>query len=167
MNVTEEPLDESVVSHLDGAAREGAGLVGANVHDDPGRIVATINEFLVPPGREGAIRTAGAAAGRDLWGDWALPIGTLWGHAMIERFGWSWIGMIQHDHDDFRVMALANTDRSLVVYPHHYCFGCLRNDVYPTVLLAFNMLEAGGIPAQPARGYLNLMDGVRHVVPPA
>ena len=167
MNVTEEPLDGNVASSLPGAAREGAELAGVNAYEDPLRVVTAINEFLVPPGRQGAIRTEGASLGRDLWTDWALPLGSLWGETLGRRFDWTWISVVQHDHDDLRVVAVANEDRSLVVYPFHYCFGCLANDVYPTVLLAYNMLDAGRVPAQPAGGYLNLMDGVRHVVPPA
>ena len=46
-----------------------------------------------------------------------------------------------------------------LVYPFHYVFGCFENNVYPTILLAFNMLTAGSIPPLEAGGYVNLMDG--------
>lgn len=85
---------------------------------------------------------------------------------MVRQFGWQWASLTQHDHDDFKAIAVVSDDRSLAIFPFHYCFGCLENHVTPTVLLAFNMLDGGGIPQQEARGYINLMDGVNHIVPP-
>ena len=125
----------------------------------PKNIVTVINGFLKPPN--------GSGPNTDNWTDLALPVGCLWAHAMNERFGWNWANLIQHDHDDLKVVAIVNADRSLAIFPFHYCFGCLEHDVQPTVLLAFNMLEAGRIPAQPSSGYSSLMDGVSHIVPPA
>ncbi len=86
---------------------------------------------------------------------------------MVRQFGWHWADITQHDHNDFKVVAVVSEDRSLAIFPFHYCFGCLENNVTPAVLLAFNMLVAGKVPKLEARGYANLMDGVRHIVPPA
>lgn len=164
MSTTELPLDDSIAEHLDGAAREDAELVGVSVDDRSSTIINAINRFL-EPSSGGARRQSGVECNVDNWTDRALPVGSLWGQTMVRCFGWHWASLIQHDHDDFRAVAIVNEDRSLAVFPFYYCFGCLENDVYPKILLAFNMLEAGKIPQQPKYGFMNLMDGVQHIMP--
>jgi hypothetical protein len=56
--------------------------------------------------------------------------------------------------------------RTRGVYPFHYLVGCMENGVYPTVLLAFNLLIANEIPDFEPGEYVNVMDGVQHIVPP-
>lgn len=160
MSTSEEPIPESIVENLHGAATEGAEIVGLSVDAKPEEIVDAINRFLTKPKKPGWFSKV------DNWDDRALPIGSLWGAAMVREFGWQWASLTQHDHDDFKAIALVNSDRSLAIFPFHYCFGCLENNVTPTLLLAFNMLKAGKIPQQEPSGYTNLMDGVRHIVPP-
>ncbi len=166
MSTTEERISESIAENLVGAAEEGAALIGVSMTDTASSIVEAINQFLEPPKKTGWFSKAKVDPQIDNWSDRALPIGSLWGETMVRHFGWHWASLIQHDHDDYKVIAVVNDDRSLAVFPFHYCFGCLENHVYPTVLLAFNMLEAGTIPSQPANGFVNLMDGVRHIVSP-
>ena len=161
MSTSEEPIPESIANNLLGAARDGAELVGTSVDAEPDKIVEAIDRFLTNPKKRGWFSKI------DNWDDRALPIGSLWGAAMVRAFGWQWASLIQHGHDDYKAIALVNDDRSLMVFPFHYCFGCLEDNVTPTVLLAFNMLEAGKIPQQEAHSYANLMDGVQHIVPPA
>lgn len=160
MSTSESPVPKSVAGNLSGAAEEGAELVGVTVDAEPHDIVAAIDRFLSKPTKAGWFKKV------DNWTDRALPLGSLWGSAMSREFGWQWANLIQHDHNDFKVIALVNGDRSLAIFPFHYCFGCLENNVTPTVLLAFNMLKAGTIPKQSAKSYTNLMDGVHHIVPP-
>jgi len=160
MATSESPIAESTAKLIPGTAAEGAKLVGTTVNAEPQEIIETINRFLTKP------KKAGWFVKVDNWVDRALPIGSLWGTAMARQFGWQWVQLIQHDHNDFKVVALVNEDRSLAIFPFHYCFGCLENHVTPTVELAFNMLKAGSIPPQEVNSYINLMDGVHHIVPP-
>lgn len=160
MSTSEEAIPESITNHLHGAATEGAELIGTSVDAEPEKIVDAINRFLTKPKKGGWFSKI------DNWDDRAIPIGSLWGVTMVREFGWRWASLIQHDHDDFKAIAIVNYDCSLAIFPFHYCFGCLENKATPTVLLAFNMLRAGKIPKQEPRGYTNLMDGVRHIVPP-
>lgn len=160
MSTSEEPLPESIAENIPGAAAEGAELVGISVDAEPQEIVAAINDFLTTANKSDAV------ADIDLWTDRALPLGCLWGEALARAFEWQWASLIQHDHDDYQAVAIVNPDRSLAIFPFHYCYGCLENRVIPTVLLAFNMLQAGTIPPQKPRGYVNVMDGVRHIIPP-
>ncbi|MDA0920901.1 MAG: hypothetical protein O2945_17660 [Planctomycetota bacterium] len=165
MSTTEESVVESVAASIPGAAAEGAAIVGVDPNADASIIMEAINEFLTPK-KSGWFRKPKADPNVDNWTDRALPIGCLWGETMVRHFGWNWASLIQHDHDDFKAIAVVNEDRSLAIFPWHYCFGCLENSVHPTVLLAFNMLEAGKIPDQQPSGFTNLMDGVQHIVPP-
>ncbi len=160
MSTSEEPLSDSIAENLHGTAAEGAELVGTSVDAEPSAIADAINRFLTKPKKSGWFSKV------DNWDDRALPIGSLWGTAMVRQFGWHWASLTQHDRDDFKAVAVVSDDRSLAIFPFHYCFGCLENHVPPTVLLAFNMLDAGRIPQQEGRGYTNLMDGVQHIVPP-
>jgi hypothetical protein len=160
MKVTEQTVDESIRRHLPGAAAEGAALVGVSCENDPLMIVEAINAFIAEPPKRKWFRKV------DNWNDRAMPLGSLWGVQMQRQFGWEWINMIQHDHDDLQVLAIFDRHRTVGVYPFHYIFGCLENEVYPTILLAFNMLMAGTIPKFERGSYVNLMDGVQHIVPP-
>lgn len=157
MSTTEEELPESMAQNLVRAAIEGAEIVAAEMDSSAHEVISKINTFLEPPNSKNS--------NVDNWSDLVLPIGCLWAKVVIEHFGWAWVSLIQHDHDDFQAVAIVNQDRSLAIFPFHYIFGCLENGVDPTILLAFNMLDTGGIPPQPANGYANMMDGVRHIIP--
>lgn len=168
MSTTEDAVPDSIAADLEGAAAEGAELVGVSVEDEPSRIVDAINRFLTPEKQKqkGWFGKANVDPEIDNWTDCALPVGCLWGQVMVRHFSWRWASLTQHDHDDFKAIAVVSEDGSLAIFPFHYCFGCVENRVHPTVLLAFNMLVAGKIPQLPAGEYANLMDGVRHIVPP-
>jgi hypothetical protein len=166
MSTTEEPLSDSIAENLVGAASEGADIVDVDVDDEPLAVVQAINRFLEPP-KKGWFWTPTADANVDNWTDRALPVGSLWGQIIVRHFGWHWASLIQHDQDDFKAIAVVSEDRSLAVFPFHYCFGCLENHLHPTVLLAFNILDTGKIPQQPVGEFVNLMDSVRHIVPPS
>lgn len=159
MNVTEHPLDPKITASLGGAATEGAALLEVSMDAAPKTIVEAINAFIADPPADGPAKV-------DYWEERALPLGCLWAAQMIREFGWTWATVIQHDHADYKAVGLFSPDRSLAIYPFHYIYGCFENKVYPAILLAFNMLKDGKIPALPPKGYINLMDGVRHVVPP-
>ncbi len=159
MRISEEPLAESIAGNLAGAAEEGAELLSVPIDTEPLKIIESLNEFVANPPKRRSKKV-------DNWGDRALPLGALWGAQMQRQFGWEWASVIHHDHNDAKFISVFDQTRSLGIYPFHYIFGCLENNVYPTILLAFNMLVAGKIPDQPAQGFMNLMDGVQHIVPP-
>lgn len=96
-----------------------------------------------------------------------MPLGALWGMQMVRHFDWEWVNVIQHDDDDLKALGVFDKKRSLGVYPFPFVYECLENGMYPTILLAFNMLDADEIPTSDERTYQDLMDGVQHIVPPA
>lgn len=151
-------LSPDMQQRLPGAAREGAALVGVSVIDDPVRIVTAVNTFVANPPKARFFKKV------DNWNDRALPLGALWGEQLVRAFGWQW--MLVHIEDDTEI-GVFSAERGVGVYPFDYVFGCLESGEYPTILLAFNMLAEGSLPAFQDRSYVNLMDGVQHIVPPA
>lgn len=161
MHVTEDRIKTSTLVHIEGSAGEGAELVGVRVDAAPLEIVTAVNQFVSKQQRR---RRSSRV---DNWTDRALPLGSLWGCQLVRQFGWEWSGVIFHEHGDSKAVGVFAKDRSLAVYPWHFIFGSLENKAPVTILLSFNMLAAGRIPAQRAKAYVNLMEGVHHIVPPA
>jgi hypothetical protein len=158
MHVTEEKIEPSLLANIEGSAGEGAELAGVAIDAAPLEIVTAVNTFVSKPPRK---------RGVDNWTDRALPLGSLWGCQLVRHFGWEWSRVTFHEHGDSKAIGVFSKDRSLAVYPWHFVFGCLENQAPVTILLSFNMLAAGKIPAQAAKAYVNLMEGVHHIVPPA
>lgn len=155
--MVEHPLPQEVANLLPGAAAEGAALVGVQMDVSPNQLIAAIDRFVATPQKKSMFKRV------DNWNERAMPLGALWGIQLQRRFDWEWV-MLEFDDDS--AIAVFDRERTVGVYPFHYVFGCIENGVYPTIELAFNMLEAGQIPQFQPREYVNLMDGVRHIVPP-
>jgi hypothetical protein len=158
MRITEEQIKPSMLENLEGSAGEGAEMVGIAIDATPLEIVTAVNEYVSKPPKKRRV---------DNWEERALPLGSLWGCQLVRQFGWEWSGVIFHDQGDSKAFGVFAKDRSLAVYPWHFIFGCLENKAPVTILLSFNMLAAGKVPAQEAKAYVNLMEGVHHIVPPA
>jgi hypothetical protein len=160
MIISDYSVEPHILEGIDGSAAEGASLAGAATDDPPLKIVTAVNTSVSRP--------PGGASGRvDNWTDRALPLGSLWGQQLVRQFGWEWSGVVFHDRGDTKAIGVFTKDRSLAIYPWHFVFGCLENNATVTILLSFNMLLAGRIPAQKKGGYVNLMDHVHHIIPPA
>lgn len=160
MSISEYTIEPHILAGIDGSAVEGASLTGIAVDDPPLKIVTALNTFVSkPPGR---------SSGRvDNWTDLALPLGSLWGQQIVRQFGWEWSSVVFHDRGDSKAIGVLSKDRSLAIYPWHFVFGCLENNATVTILLSYNMLLAGKVPAQEQGRYVNLMDHVHHIVPPS
>lgn len=160
MSISEDSIAPHILEGIEGSAVEGASLAGVAIDDPPVKIIAAINAFVSTPPR-------GSSGPVDNWTDRALPLGSLWGRQLAHQFGWEWSAVVFHDRGDAKAIGVSNGDRSLIIYPWHFVLGCLENKAPVTILLSFNMLLAGKIPAQKSGGYVNVMDHVGHVVPPA
>ncbi|MGV8839796.1 MAG: hypothetical protein ACWA6X_05775 [Bauldia sp.] len=158
MTITEQGISREILADIPGAAAEGAAIAGVRSDASALDIVTAVDSFVFeaqtkPP------------ATRDDWTDRALPLGSLWGQQLVRQFGWEW-SMVTLDHPAKKVMAgVFSPNRSLAIYPFDFVFRCLRDGVPVTILLAFNMLVGGSIPALAPRGFENLMEGVHHIVP--
>jgi len=156
MNLTESDIAAEMLENIVGAADEGAEMVAVPIDATSLEIVEAVNAFVSapPPLDDG-----------DNW-DRSLPLGALWGQQLVRQLGWEWSSVTFHDHGDADAVGVFSQDRSLAIYPFHFIFGCLENDAPVTILLAFNMLLEGKIPPQQAKAYVNVMEGVEHIVPP-
>jgi hypothetical protein len=159
MRLTEEKIEPGTLAAIEGAAVEGAELIGVRADATPLQIVTAVNRFV-------RNEQKGYSERVDNWNDRALPLGSLWGCQLVRQFGWEWAAVIFHEHGDSKAIGVFTKDRSLAVYPWHFIFGCLENNATVTIVLSFNMVAAGGIAAEEAYAYVNLMERVHHIVPP-
>ncbi len=161
MKISEVPIEEIILQNIPGAAKEGAQLISISTDAAPLEIIKAVNAFVAKPVKRGWFRKT------DNWNDRAMPLGALWGTQMVREFRWEWVNLVQHEHNDLKLVGVFDKRRSIGVYPFHFVYGCIENGVYPTIELAFNMLSAGKVPLFEDNAYENLMDGVRHIIPPA
>lgn len=162
--ISEQPVPAEILQNIKNCAGDADRLVGITVaQSTPADIMEAINRY-VADWQRGKRPPAGVTDPDDS----QYTLGALWGEQLVAQFGWQWVNVTFHEHGDSQAFGVATPDRSLVVYPFHFLLGCLRDPGVPvTISLSFNMLAAGSIPALPAKGYENLMDGVHHIIPPA
>ena len=90
--------------------------------------------------------------------------GAVWGEQLVQAFGWRWQYAVRKKEFE---RAVVSPDESFVVYPDNYVGRMLRppyDDV--TLMLMFNMIEAGKLPESEAGGMEDISDGrLRHIVP--
>ena len=159
MKITEFPISPEISQNLVNTSKEASEILGVSLSDPPLKVVEAIQDCLVE-----LIQSNNSSL--DKWTDCALPMGTLWGIQMVRQFQWQWASVTKDEGDGSKAFGVFDGNRSLAAYPFSYVFACLDQKIYPAVLLSFNMLLAGKIPELEAGGYMNLMDGVQHVVPP-
>jgi len=159
MNVTEESqVEEHLLDQFGAVADEGRQLIGRGGCNDPKELIESINEFLSKPTKKKWFKKV------DNWTEKALPIGTLWGEVFVKELGWEWINVTFEDGS--QSVGVFSRDRSIGFYPWHFVLGCVENGATVTVLLAWNMLKEGAVPKTAPNSYVNLMDGVHHIIPP-
>lgn len=151
-------MPNDVYASLPGAALEGAALVGCGIGESPSRIINAINSFVALPPKRSIFRRV------DNWNDRAMPLGALWGTQLVRQFGWQWI-MIDDSGD--RSIGVFDASRSQGVYPFEVVFQCVELSEIPTIELAFNMISEGTLPKFEPQSFTNIMDGIRHIVPPS
>ena len=158
---TETPLAKDTLDGIAGSNAQGAALLGLSVDDDPKKIVTAIDEFVYA--WQGGKRPSEKVIDPE---DAPFALGSLWGQQIVRRFGWEW-GMITfHQHNNTKAPGVLSPDRSLAIYPIHFLMGCLRDSgVDATILLSYNMIEAGKLGELSPGSYENLMDGVHRIVP--
>lgn len=160
-DISEEDPDAERMHLLHAVAQDAAGYLQLDPDTTPPKtIVEAVNNCIrnIQKGKP-------APFPEDEEAD--LLLGCLWAEQVIKTFGWQWVNVTFHDHDDTKAVGVVSPDRSMAIYPFHFVYGCLENGVIPTVLLSYNMLlESDRVPDYPARSYVNIMDHIRHIVPP-
>ncbi len=159
--VTETSVPADTAKLLAGACRDGLGVLGLDAAADPKALIEAVDAFVFdwqagkrpPPDKMDADDAPDA-------------LGSLWGEQLVRRFGWEWAMVTFRDHGNSVAPGVLSPDRALAVYPIHFLMGALKDaGVDVTIALSYNMLEAGKVGIVKPKGYLNLMDGVRRIVP--
>lgn len=161
-NISERPLNEKILGSIKACATDGLALLAvSDKASDPKAVISALDAFVYDwqKGKRPAPNVLDPEDAPNI-------MGSLWGTQWIARFKWEWTGIVFHDHGDSTAMGAASPDRSLVIYPFHFLAGCFQNPtVDATIALSYNVLDAGTLPKQAPKEYLNLMDHVHRIVP--
>lgn len=85
----------------------------------------------------------------------AVVLGMLWGDEVRRAFGWDWVFL--EDDRGRETWGVVSPDRSYACYPHLFIGGKLMNpNSDNTILLLFNMMGAGNLPASSPGRYTML-----------
>jgi len=160
--ISERPLSPDELSQFEHYRQRGLELLGASASAVPKRLVQAIDEFV----DEWQNKRRGLSAMFRPRTDAVEParaLGVVWGDQIVRHFEWNWICEVREGEERF---AVAAPNRSLVIYAPQFIHDCLHNpQIDCTVMLAFNMQEAGNFTGCQARDYVDVMSGVRRIVP--
>ncbi|WP_337172942.1 hypothetical protein [Paludisphaera sp.] len=159
MTITDGPIPDETLRKIRDCAKGALDDLGPEVAaEGPAGIVAAIDEIM------DQIQQESAKLSDEEGADPAVFFGALWGEQLVNALGWQWTN-VEHGVEE-PVVGVAAPDRSLVIYPFHFLASRLADRALDvTVALAFNMLADGTIPPVPAGSYVDVMQGVRRVVP--
>jgi hypothetical protein len=159
MAITDGPIPDETLRKIRDCAKGALDDLGPEVAaEGPAGVVAAIDDIM------DQIQQEPAKVSDEEGADPVVFFGALWGEQLVNALGWQWTN-VEHGQGE-PVVAVAAPDRSLVIYPFHFLASRLGDkglDV--TVALAFNMLVDGAIPPMPPGGYVDVMEGVRRMVP--
>jgi len=162
--VVERPLTEEEQTAFADCARQGLANLGLAADAAPEAVVQAVDSFLDD------YRARQRKFFRKLFQrlpdsvDVAVHLGAVWGSQIVQAFGWEWT-CLQREGDER--YAVVSTDRAYAIFPNNFVKWLLEDPSQDnTILLLFNMVEAGQLPAAPPRAYEDLTDGrLRHIVP--
>jgi hypothetical protein len=158
--ISEKPVSPDTLLSIKKCARIALKVLGMEPRQStPSAIVAGLDEFVVQ--WQKGIRPDQSLLSSD---DAPLIMGSLWGEAVISRFGWQWAMVTFHDHDNAIAPAVVSPDRAVAIYPLHHLTGCFVDSAEGSIVAAYNILKAGIDDAVP-RSYSDLMESMRRVVP--
>jgi hypothetical protein len=160
---SERPLDSDEISAFERYRETGLQLLGASEADAAKALVHAVNTYVDEwqSRRRGFLARLRARAEDTT--EVARALSVVWGDQIVRHFGWEWICEVKDEEEWY---AVASTDRSLVIHPPRFIGQCLdepKTDC--TILLAFNMQSAGNFTGCKPKQYVNVMSGVRRVVP--
>jgi len=163
IGIDDRPLRADEVAAFQQYRQRGMTVLSAAESSEPKELVRAINEYVDAwqSKRRGFLSRLRSRT--DDATETARALSVVWGDQIIRRFGWEWICEIQGDEERY---AVAPADRAVVIHAPEFiteCFDQPNTDC--TVLLAFNMQEAGKFSDCPAREYVSVMSGIRRIVP--
>ena len=159
---SDRPLEAGELTQFQNYRQQGLDLLGASATATPKQLVEAVDEFV----DQWQSRRRGFAAFFKPRGD-AIEVGralgVVWGDQIVRHFEWNWICAIDEDEERY---AVASPNRSLIIHAPQFIHDCLHDpQIDCTVMLAFNMQEAGDFTGCAAGDYVDVMSGVRRIVP--
>jgi hypothetical protein len=159
---SERPLNAAELSQFEHYRQLGLEILSASASTTPKMLAEAVDEFVdqwqnKKRGPNGIFRSRTDAV------EPARALGVVWGDQIVRHFDWTWICEIRDGEERFAVVA---PNRSLVIYAPQFIHDCLHNpQIDCTVMLAFNMQEAGNFTGCQADEYVDVMSGVHRIVP--
>jgi hypothetical protein len=161
--MSERPLTPQEMSEFRTCAANGGTLLGVSTDAASLDVVQAIEDYVGAWHKPKGGFLARLFASKPDTIQTALALGALWGDQLVREFGWEWTC---HRADGMDLYCVVTKDRSLALFPTYYVKACLDDATIDcTIVLAFNMLQAGSVPTLPAGGFENLMSGVQRIVP--
>ncbi len=156
MDCSERPATDAILTQLRGCATQAMAILarGGAALGTPAERVAAVDAVVRRWRRDGAGPEQGVAAA-----DVPFLFGSLWGEAVVESLGWSWVQVVFNRHAEAVAAAVVSPDRALAVFPIHYLLGLADDPAGDcTIGLAFDRLVAGDLDGLTPGGYANVMD---------
>ena len=160
--ISDRPISDEELTQFAHYRQKGLDLLVASPRAAPKQLVQVIDEYVDDwqnkrRGLTGMFRPRVDAV------EPARALGVVWGDQIVRHFEWNWICEIRDGEERF---AVASPNRALVIYSPLFIYDCLHNPrIDCTVMLAFNMQEAGSFAGCEPGDYVDVMSGVRRIVP--
>lgn len=160
--ISDRPLSASEFVEFEQYRQKGQDLLGSSAKAAPKQIVEAIDDYV----GEWQSKRRGLLALLRPRTDAVEParaLGVVWGDQIVRHFDWSWTCEIRGGEERF---AVTSPNRSLIIYAPQFIHDCLHDArIDCTVMLAFNMQEAGNFSGCQPGEYVDVMSGVRRIVP--
>jgi hypothetical protein len=160
--ISDRLLSAAELDQFEKYRRKGLEVLGASATAAPKQLVEAIDEYVAA----WQSKRRGLIALLRLRGDAVEParaLAVVWGDQFVRHFDWTWICEIRGDEERF---AVTSPNRSLIIYAPRFIHDCLHDPGMDcTVMLAFNMQEAGNFTGCRAGEYVDVMSGVHRIVP--
>jgi hypothetical protein len=153
----EERLTDQVLSGIVKTASAAADEYQIDMDRDlPGGIVAKLDARVVAAQN-------GQQPYTNIWDDLALPIGSIWGQLLCEKFRWEWTMVLSEGK---KMPGVFDPNRALGAYPFDYIFECVKHGNEVNIELAYNMLITGErFDFASKRSYTDVMKSIGRIVP--
>jgi hypothetical protein len=167
MTISETPMPPEAIAGISAHAREGRALCGVvfggEPTDDDSRTVVDWVDHAISEWQRTGLHPDLEVGREDMIG----VLGFTWGEQIVAAHGWQWVNLTFHEHNDWQTIAVVSTDRLLMILPFAFIYECLDRGADVTIGMSIRAIGSDVVPTLPPGGYLDLMHGLRRVVPKA
>jgi len=162
VKIAKTKCSEEIIGSLSNCADDGLKILNIHKSAGPKQIIAAINDFIINWQKNGNHDFKSR-----VYDEYLASLASLWGNQLNKALDWKW-GHAKFDGQEKGKLGVFSPDNSLVIYPLDYTSKVMLNaNIPPTVLLAFNLIQAQDFSSVPPDTFHDVMASVRHIVPPA